>query len=365
MSSMTQRGIGLDGVVAAETALSHVDGLAGRLVIAGEDVETLSQSIRFEVLAARLWSIADGHARDEEAMRREIGQARVAVFALVPALKSAVHGLDPIDAMRAGLALLRPVPGIADEIVCVGGAAVIAAAVARLAQGLEPIAPSADCGQAADLLRMLSGDIPSPERRAALNAYLVTVSDHSMNASTFAARVTASTQASMFASVTAGYCALTGPLHGGAPGPVLDMFDDVGPESNIGSWISTALDRGERLMGFGHRVYRVRDPRADALRAALIALDPFNKRLAFARVFEAAALRELKLRKQDRPLDTNVEFYTALLLEALEIPRSLFTPLFAVGRMAGWTAHVLEHARSGRLIRPDARYVGSLPSKAA
>jgi citrate synthase len=361
MSDMVNRAIGLDGVVAAETALSHVDGLAGRLVIAGSDVEALSQSAAFEAVACRLWEIADGRARAQS----DIGKARVAAFDLVPALLHAAKGMAPIDGLRLGFASLRPVKGLPPEVVATGAAPVFAAALSRAADGLPPIAPDPSALHAADTLRMLTGDAPSPEKVRALNAYLVTVSDHSMNASTFAARVTASTQAGMFASVTAAYCALTGPLHGGAPGPVLDQLDAIGGEQHIDAWLRDTLDKGERLMGFGHRIYRVRDPRADALRTALLALDPTNARLVFAQKVEKAALAELKRRKQDRPLDTNVEFYTALLLEALKIPRTLFTPIFAIGRVAGWSAHVLEHARTGRLIRPDARYVGVLPSKAA
>jgi citrate synthase len=294
-------------------------------------------------------------------LQADIGRARAAAFALVPELLTAAKGMTPIDGLRVGFAMLRPVHGLAPEVLAVGAAPVFAAALARGAEGLAAIAPDPGALHAADTLRMLSGSTPSPAQVRALNAYLVTVSDHSMNASTFAARVTASTQASMFASVTAAYCALTGPLHGGAPGPVLDQLDAIGGEQHIGPWLTQALDSGERLMGFGHRVYRVRDPRADALRAALLTFDPHTPRLVFAQKVEAAALAELKRRKQDRPLDTNVEFYTALLLEALRIPRALFTPMFAVGRVAGWTAHILEHGRNGRLIRPDARYVGVLP----
>jgi citrate synthase len=361
MSNMVNRAIGLDGVVAAETSLSHVDGLAGRLVIAGEDVETLSQTATFEAVSCRLWEIADGQKRQQS----DIGNARAAAFDLVPQVLAAAKGMAPIDGLRLGFAALRPFDGLSPEVLAVGAAPVFAAALSRAAKGLPPIAPDAQALHSADTLRMLTGETPTPAAVRGLNAYLVTVSDHSMNASTFAARVTASTQAGMFASVTAAYCALTGPLHGGAPGPVLDQLDSIGGEQHIAAWLTRTLDSGERLMGFGHRIYRVRDPRADALRTALLAFDPANTRLGFAQKVEAAALAELKRRKQDRPLDTNVEFYTALLLEALRIPRGLFTPMFAVGRVAGWTAHVLEHARNGRLIRPDARYVGVLPSRAA
>ncbi len=162
--------------------------------------------------------------------------------------------------------------------------------------------------------------------------------------------------------VTAAYAALSGPLHGGAPGPVLDMLDEIGRTERIGPWLDVALDRGDRLMGFGHRIYRTRDPRADVLKAALIALAPETPRLALATAVESAAQAELARRHPGRRLDTNVEFYTALLLDALSIPRTLFTPIFAVGRVAGWTAHAIEHhARKGRLIRPEALYDGVRP----
>ncbi len=158
-----------------------------------------------------------------------------------------------------------------------------------------------------------------------------------------------------------GYCALTGPLHGGAPGPVLDMLDAIGTEANIDPWLEQTLARGERLMGFGHRVWRGRDPRADALKSALQRLGPDAGRIAFAEEVERRALAALHRRKPDRTLETNVEFYTALLLEAVGLPRAAFTPVFALARSAGWLAHALEQQKTGRLIRPAATYIGPKP----
>ena len=186
---------------------------------------------------------------------------------------------------------------------------------------------------------------------AALDAYFVTVCDHGMNASTFATRVVASTQADLFAAVTAGYCALTGPLHGGAPEPVLEMLDAIGASERIKPWVDGALARGERLMGFGHRIYRVRDPRADVLKGAIERLAGGGTDLPFAGEVEAYIREALRRKNPDRPLDTNVEFFTAILLDALTIPRQAFTPIFAVARSAGWTAHAREQQRGGRLIR--------------
>jgi citrate synthase len=203
----------------------------------------------------------------------------------------------------------------------------------------------------------------------ALDAYLVTIADHGLNASTFAARVVASTRAGLTSAVLAGLGALKGPLHGGAPGPVIDMLDAIGRPEDAGRWLEAALDRGDRLMGFGHRVYRVRDPRADALKAIVRRLGQgaaaLPGRLALAEAVEAAALAVLRARKPGRSLETNVELYTALLLEALAFPPETFTGVFAMGRVAGWIAHAREQRAGGRLVRPQSRYVGPRPRQAA
>jgi citrate synthase len=241
--------------------------------------------------------------------------------------------------------------------------------VSRVSRGLEPIAPDATLGHAADILRMIKGRVASPAETAGLDSYLVTVSDHGLNASTFAARVVASTRAGLASAVLAGISALKGPLHGGAPGPVIEMLDEIGEPGNARAWIEAALDRGDRLMGFGHRVYRVRDPRADALKRAVRRLTTGSNttpgRLAFAEAVEAAALAILKARKPDRSLQTNVEFYTALLLESLDFPPDAFTCVFAIGRVSGWIAHAREQLAGGRLIRPQSLYVGPQPLAAA
>jgi citrate synthase len=235
----------------------------------------------------------------------------------------------------------------------------------RGAQGHAPVEPDASAGHAADILRMMRNAPVATDEAQGLDTYLVTVIDHGLNASTFTARVVASTQAGILSSVVAGLCALKGPLHGGAPGPVLDMLDAIGSLENADAWLDAAMARGERLMGFGHRIYRVRDPRADVLKAAVGGLKGKDNRIAFAEAVEATALKVLERRKPGRRLDTNVEFYTAVLLDALGIPREGFTPLFAAGRTAGWVAHAIEQSRTGRIIRPQSRYVGAWPAQAA
>jgi citrate synthase len=212
---------------------------------------------------------------------------------------------------------------------------------------------------------MIRGE-PAPAPLAAgLDTYLVTVSDHGMNASTFAARVVTSTGSDRVSAVVAAIGALKGPLHGGAPGPVLDMLDAIGSPDRAEAWIEAELAAGRRIMGMGHRIYRVRDPRAAVLEQATLRLEQAGfatGRLALARAVERAAEGVLRARYPDRPLRANVEFYTAVLLDSVGLPRRLFSPAFAVGRAAGWCAHIEEQRAVGRLIRPASRFVGPLVS---
>jgi len=357
--------IGLDGIAAAETVLSHVDGERGELIIAGERVADLVRQTGFEGVTARLWSAGTARPVGEAEVRAALGTARERAFVRLPDLMAATGGLSIVDGFRAAVAALRAEPGLPHEATIVGAFPVIAGALVRRSKGGHPIAPDASVSHAADTLSMLLDRKPEAREVAALDAYLVTACDHGMNASTFATRVVASTQADLFAAVTAGYCALTGPLHGGAPEPVLEMLDTIGSRERIRPWIDSALARGERLMGFGHRIYRVRDPRADVLKGAIERLATGGVDLPFAGEVEAYVREALRREKPDRPIDTNVEFFTAILLDALSIPRQAFTPVFAVARAAGWTAHAREQQRTGRLIRPSSAYIGPMPGAAA
>jgi citrate synthase len=356
---------GLEGVVAADTALSRVDGVAGRLIIAGRDLPALVSEMSFEGTTAELWRTA-GRPETADEVRSRIGEARAYAFTLVPTLLASADGLTVTEALRIGLSLLADDHAIPAHLRLVGAMPVFVAALARKEAGQEAVAPDASKGHAEDYLHMLHGQAPSDAMIEAMDTYLTTASDHGMNASTFTARVVASTSAGQVSSILAALCALKGPLHGGAPGPVLDMLDAIGRKENIEPWLRKAVTDGERLMGFGHRIYRVRDPRADVLGPQVESLSGNHLgRIAFARQVEVSAHAVLKELKPHRPLDTNVEFYTALVLEALAIPRGAFTPTFAVGRVAGWTAHVMEQETAARLIRPSARYVGVVPEDLA
>ena len=348
---------GLEDVVAATTRLSDVDGERGRLVLAGLPVEDLAGRVPFEAVLNLLWR---GRADRDPAIDEALGEAREAAFDRLPDLGDALAMPDPMDALRAGLAHFSARPGeepLAEALRIAGAVAVIAAAWSR--QG-KPIRPDARRSHAADYLFMITGEDPSPEAVAAIDAYLVTVVDHGMNASTFAARVVASTASDTVSAVVAAIGALKGKLHGGAPGPVLDMLDAVGSADNARAWLEAALSRNERIMGMGHRVYRVRDPRAFVLERAIGKL-PGGKRLALARAVEHEAETLLAARHPERPLKANVEFYTAVLLESVGLPRTLFTPTFAIARVGGWCAHVDEQRRVGRLIRPQSTFVEASP----
>ena len=352
--------IGLDDVVAAETTLSDVDGLAGRLIIRGRSLDELAGHTTAEDL---LRLLLDGEF-DRLPSSADLAAARTEIFRRFLPELTGLASLPVFDAARAVIARLPDDQTLETALLLVAAPAVVVPALLRLRAGKAAVPPDPEATHAADILHMLNGTGPTHAETAGLDAYLVTVADHGLNASTFAARVVASTGAGLGSSVLAAYGALKGPLHGGAPGPVLDMIDAVGAADQAELVLTAMLDRGERLPGFGHRVYRVRDPRADALKAALAKLHR-TERLTLALAVEAAALKLLKARKPDRPLETNVEFFTALLLDALGFPRDAFTAVFAMGRTAGWIAHAREQAASGRLIRPKSRYIGPLPKEAA
>ena len=358
---------GLEGVVAATTRLSSVDGEAGVLLIAGFPVEDLAPVASYEEVTCLLWNGALPRRDDLEAFRSRLAARRALPEATLDLLRAAARRkVSPMDALRMAVGTLSLAPGAGEDArddgaLLVAAFPTIVATYWRLLQGQEPISPRPDMGHAASYLYLLTGEEPSPERTRGLETYLNTVIDHGLNASTFTARVIVSTRSDLISAVTGAVGALKGPLHGGAPGPALDMVFAIGSADRAEAVLREKLARGERLMGFGHRVYRVRDPRADVLaEAAERFYDNGGDRSLYdlARSVEATALRVLHEHKPDRRLDTNVEFYTALLLHGLDLPVELFTPTFAVGRAAGWVAHGLEQLANGRLIRPQSQYVG-------
>ncbi|TMG48736.1 MAG: citrate synthase/methylcitrate synthase [Chloroflexi bacterium] len=361
---------GLQGVVAARTRLSRVDGRKGELVIAGYAIEELAGRVRFEELVFLLWNDRLPNARELETFRAELASLRDLPAITRQVLEAAAaQKLPAMDALRmaAGTLSVRtdsetvPEGTYRDALVSVARFATIVASYGRLLTGEGPIAPHHGLSHAANYLYMLKGSHPSAARTRALETYLNTVIDHGLNASTFTARVIVSTESDLISAIVGAIGALKGPLHGGAPGPALDMVFEIGEASNAEAFMRAKLERGERLMGFGHRIYKVRDPRADVLsRAAeeLFRSDGDVQLYELAREVERVALGLLDEYKPGRSLRTNVEFFTALVLHGLGIPVDLFTPTFAVSRVAGWTAHCLEQLGANRIIRPESEYTG-------
>src|SRR5512143_2520168 len=323
---------GLDGVVAVQTRLSHVDGQNGVLIIGGYELEELAGRVTFEETAHLLWTGRLPARAEAQAFSAEIAALRaIPQSAMAVVCEAAKRGAPPIDALRMACSMLSldlAGPGgissaadLATAKALVARLPTIVAAYARTIAGREPIAPRPDLSLAANFLYMVNGKEPDAVAARALDTYWVTVSDHGMNASTFTARGIASTRSDMVSAVTGAIGALKGPLHGGAPGPVLDMLLDIRTAASAEAWVRHELAAGRRIMGFGHRVYKVRDPRAEVL--SKVADEMSNavlhdrKLFDLARAVEHTALRVLEDHKPGRNLRTNVEFYTALVLQSL------------------------------------------------
>jgi citrate synthase len=356
---------GLEGVVATETRLSSVDGEAGALIIAGFPVEELASRASFEETVYLLWHDVLPDPGQLKTFREELAGQRGLPSATLDLLRAAAaEKVSAMDALRmaAGTTSLGvPEDSYAEALAMVARLPTIAAAYWRLLGGEEPVAPDPELGHAANYLYMLTGEKLGAESVRALETYLNAASDHGMNASTFAARVIVSTRSDIVSAIVGAIGALKGPLHGGAPGPALDVVFEIGESSRAEAVLRERLGRGERLMGFGHRIYRVRDPRADVLASAaerLYTTDGDGEIYGLALEVEKTALRLLAEYKPGRNLQTNVEFYTALLLHGLGLPAQLFTPTFAVARVAGWTAHCFEQQALDRIIRPQSAYMG-------
>ena len=351
---------GLEGIVAATTQLSDVDGERGELVIAGFPVGELAQHATFEETTWLLWHGYLPTVGELDTFCADLAGARALPVATTTVLgECARAAIDPMDALRIATGTLSLASESASSIVA--AFPTIIAAFWRMRRGLAPIDPRHDLGHAANFFYMLSGEVPDAERVRGLETYLNAVVDHGLNASTFTARVITSTGSDLVSAVVGALGALKGPLHGGAPGPALDMVFEIGDASRAEAVLRRKIESGEKLMGFGHRVYRVRDPRADVLAAAAERMYARGGDMALyrlARSVEATALRLLEEYKPGRRLQTNVEFYTALLLHGLELDVSLFTPAFAMSRVSGWIAHAMEQRRTNRIIRPQSVYAG-------
>jgi len=365
---------GLANVVVAETALSEVRGMEGFYHYRGYPATELARHRSVEDVWALL---LDGELPDEHAaaaFSAEVAAASAVSSELADRLRfigESTRATDVMGGLRAAVALegarigLRPVYDLSPAqrrrqlIEIAAKVPGMIAALSRARAGHDIVAPRPELGYVANYLYQLHGEVPAPERVTALSAYLVAAIDHGLNASTFTARVIASTGADVASCLTGALGALSGPLHGGAPSRVLDTLDAIGSPANIDNWVIGRLTRGERIMGFGHPVYRTEDPRSALLKEVARGFGGQRVELAIAVEERIPAL--LDRYKPGRVLRTNVEWYAAIVMELCGLSRELFTPTFAVARVLGWTANILEQSRDPKIIRPASRYVGPTP----
>ncbi|MCA9936849.1 MAG: citrate synthase/methylcitrate synthase [Ardenticatenaceae bacterium] len=373
MTTLATTGVisGLENAVAAATRLSSVNGQIGELIIAGFPLEELAGRATFEEMLYLLWHDRLPTAAELVPFTQELAALRPLPTPTLDLLRAAAKAQVPtMDALRMGAGTLNLDLPQGDPYrqaqAIVARMPTIVAAYWRLRHGQAPLAPRPDLNHSANYLYMLNGSVPHAARVRGLDTYLIAVGDHGLNASTFTARTIISTQSDLVSAIVGAIGALKGPLHGGAPGPALDMVFEIGAAAKAESYLRAKIEAGERLMGFGHRVYKVRDPRAEVLsRAAerMYAADGDMALYELAKEVEATAVTLLAEYKPGRNLQTNVEFYTALLLHGLELPTDLFTPTFAIGRTGGWLAHCFEQQENGRLIRPQSTYIGETQRK--
>ena len=363
---------GLEGVVVGSTQLSNVEGAIGRLTYRGYDIDDLAPNATFEEIVHLLLYGQLPNRHQLEVLKRELGSCRALPEPLLAAMQNAPKTAWPMEVLRtivSGLGLFSPVNAQGEHLSDVHTAIeliaklpTIVAAWDRIRRELEPISPRSDLSQAGNFLYMRTGKVPHAIEEDALDTYFVLLADHSYNASTFAARVAASTRADIYASVTAALATLQGDLHGGAATAAFRTLTEVKTPENAEPYVRGILDRGKRIMGMGHREYKVRDPRARHLETMAKELADYvgggDRWYETAHAVEDASRKVLQEKKPGNTIYANVDFYTAPVLADLGIPGDEFTSLFACGRIAGWTAHILEQLADNRLIRPQATYEG-------
>jgi citrate synthase len=347
---------GLEGVIAAESAIGLVDGQNGRLLYRGYPIGQLVERGTYAEVADLLWT-GEWHPG-----------VQLHPAPLSPAVLTALRQLPrtaaPMDALRTAVSVWGaeqnlPWPATPEQARALTAFSPSAlAAFGRLRQGLEPVEPDTSLDLAGGFLQQLTGKAPDPAAAKALDAYFIVGAEHGLNASTFTCRVIVATRSDLASGVTGAIGALKGPLHGGAPSEVVNQLHEIGSPERAEAWVRDAVGRGERIMGFGHRVYRAYDPRAAALRTVAEGMGSMAEWLRLAVQVEDVVLRVLAELKPGRVIKTNVEYYAAAVLQGVGLDPALFPATFALARHAGWTAHAIEQSGANRLIRPDMRYTG-------
>ncbi len=357
---------GLEGIIANSTSLSDVLGKEGVLIYAGYDINELAGKATYEEIVYLLWHGALPNRAELDELKAKLRNERELPRGVVDFIKSTPHDANPMDVMRTAVSMLGLYDsGLSDEdsrqdadhrraISITAKIGVIAAYFHRARQGLELPKVRDDLGEAAHFLYLLNGTEPSPEAEKTLDVAYVLHADHGMNASTFSARVTIATLSDIYSAITSAIGTLKGPLHGGANEGVIHMLLEIGSENKVDAWIEEQLAQKKKIMGIGHRVYKVLDPRAPHLRSMAAKLSDELGEPKWIRMSERIA----EIMKQKKGLNANVDFYSATVYYSLGIPTDMFTPIFAIARTSGWTAHVLEQLADNRLYRPLSAYVG-------
>jgi citrate synthase len=361
---------GLEGIVANSTALSDVRGEEGILIYAGYNINELAGKVSYEEVVYLLWHGELPNKAQLEALHQELGSQRELPQGVIDFILGAPKDANPMDVIRTGVSMLGlydkvptgeidPVKNRHRAVSLTAKVGVIAAYYhrARLGKDLPPVRK--DLGEAAHFLYLLNGVEPTPEAAKTLDVGYVLHADHGMNASTFSARVTIATLSDIYSAVTSAIGTLKGPLHGGANEGVIHMLQEIGDESKVDAWVENALATKKKVMGIGHRVYKTLDPRAPHLRSMAVQLCEQLGEGKWIRMSERIA----ELMKEKKGLNANVDFYSATVYYSLGLPTDMFTPIFAIARTSGWTAHILEQLVDNRLYRPLSEYVGPAVGK--
>lgn len=373
MSQTTASPAGLQDVVAAPSRICYIDGEQGILAYGGYNIHDLAEKSNFEEVIYLLWHGRLPNQAELKQLAQDLAQNRALPAEIIALLKTFPKAAKPMDVLRTAVSALGLYdPETADNSIeanwrkavrVTSQLAAIVAAFHRIRQGFEPIEPNTSLSHAGNFLWQLNGKEPSDVETKALDIALILHADHEFNASTFAARVTVATMTDMYSAITSAIGTLAGPLHGGANEAVMKMLLKIGAPENVDAYMANAFATGEKIMGFGHRVYHTEDPRATHLREmseATAQRQGDTKWFAMSKRIEELVIAEMD--RKGKKIRANVDFYSASTYYMLGITIDLFTPIFAVSRISGWTAHVLEQMQNNRLIRPRADYTGAMPS---
>ncbi|MEG7381656.1 citrate synthase CitA [Bacillus subtilis] len=359
---------GLKGITCVETSISHIDGEKGRLVYRGHHAKDIALNHSFEEAAYLILFGKLPSSEELQTFEGKLAAERHLPEYIERLIQSLPNNMDDMSVLRTVVSALGENaytfhPKTEEAIRLIAITPSIIAYRKRWARGEQAITPSSQYGHVGNYYYMLTGEQPSEAKKKALETYMILAMEHGMNASTFSARVTLSTESDLVSAVTAALGTMKGPLHGGAPSAVTKMLEDIGEKEHAEAYLKEKLEQGERLMGFGHRVYKTRDPRAEALRQKAEEVAGNDRNLDLALHVEAEAIRLLEIYKPGRKLYTNVEFYAAAVMKAIDFDDELFTPTFSASRMVGWCAHVLEQAENNMIFRPSAKYTGTIPEE--